>query len=92
MTIVAKATRVRDLAQRLSRSQRSPALHKARGVIQADRKYELTAGRAALCENLLEIAQRDPHLSRNLVWTEIWIGKAVLNNAANTREQLVGMT
>jgi hypothetical protein len=44
VSIVAKATGVRDLAQRLVCSQRCSAIHKARGVVQTKRVYEFTAG------------------------------------------------
>src|ERR1700724_2253253 len=53
MGVVAKAAGVGDLDQRLTRSQRRPALQKARSVIQTKRVYELTAGRAALRKELL---------------------------------------
>src|SRR5260370_40135402 len=45
MRVVAKATGVGDLAERLACAQ-CPAMHQVRGVIQAKRIYEFTAGRA----------------------------------------------
>ena len=91
MSVVAKTAGVGDLAQRLARAQQRPALQKARGVIQTKRIDEFTAGRAAPRKELLDVAQRDPRFGRYLARTEIRIGKAVLDDAADTREQLVGM-
>src|SRR5882762_11876660 len=90
--IVAKAAGVSDLADRLICGQERPAMQKARGVIQTKRIYEFTAGRAALSKELLQVTQRDPRFGCHLARTEIWIGKAVLDNAADAREQLVRMT
>src|SRR6266404_4684237 len=46
MSVVAKAAVVGDLADRLARVQRRPAMQKTPGVIQPDRIDEMRAGRA----------------------------------------------
>src|ERR1700736_445738 len=89
--IVAKAAGVSDLADRLICGQERSAMQKARGVIQTKRRYEFTAGRAALSKELLQVTQRDPRFGCHLARTEIWIGKAVLDDAADTGKQLVRM-
>src|SRR5437879_10096586 len=91
MCVVAKTAGVGNLAERLARAKRRPALQNARGVIQTKRIDEFTAGRAALRKELLEVAQRDPRFGRHVVGAEIRIGKAVPYNAADTVEQLVRM-
>src|SRR5216684_4184685 len=91
MSVVAKATGVGDLAERLACAQQRPAMHQVRGVIQAKRIYEFTAGRAARRKKLLEVTQRDPGDGRYLARAEIRVGEAVLDEAADTRKQLVRM-
>jgi hypothetical protein len=66
-------------------------MHQVRGVIQAKRIYEFTAGRAARRKKLLEVTQRDPGDGRYLARAEIRVGEAVLDEAADTRKQLVRM-
>src|ERR1700716_3002525 len=90
--IVANAAGVGNLAGRLARFERRPAVERARGGIQTKQIYEFTAGRAALSKELLQVTQRDPRFGCHLARTEIWIGKAVLDNAADSREQFVRMT
>src|SRR4029077_16897072 len=91
MRVVPKATGVGNLAQRLVCSQRRPAVQKARGMIQTKRIYEFAAGRAARCEQLLQITQRYPRFGCDLARAEIRIGKAVLDDVADTRKQPVRM-
>src|ERR1700719_2144401 len=89
--IVAKAGRVGDLADRLACAQQLPAMQEARGVIQTKRIDEFTAGRTALGKQLLQITQRNPRFHRYLARTEVWIGKAILDDIADSTEQLVIM-
>jgi hypothetical protein len=67
-------------------------MQKTRRLIQTKRIYELTAGRTALREKLLEIAERYPCFGGYLVRTEIRIAAAVLNDMTDACEQLVRMT
>src|SRR5262245_34329741 len=92
MRIVVKAAGVSDFAERLVCSQCRPATYKARCVIQACRNYELTAGRTALREELLKVAQRDSRFGRHLIRTEIRVGEPILDDAADARKQLVRMS
>jgi hypothetical protein len=69
----------------------TPGVQEARGVIQTKRIYEFTAGRAALRKELLEIAQRDPCFGCHLARAEIRIGKAIVDDVTDTREQLFRM-
>jgi len=55
MSVVAKAAVVGDLADRLARVQRRPAMQETRGVIQPDRIDEMRAGRAPRREELLKV-------------------------------------
>src|SRR6202795_3899447 len=89
MCIVAKAAGIGDLAERLARPKQRAAVQKVRGAIQAKRIDELAAGRAALCKELLNIAQRDSHFGSRLDRPEIRIGEVVLDHAADARKQLV---
>jgi hypothetical protein len=91
ISIVAKAAGVGDLAERLARAQQRPAMQEARGVIQTKRIDEFTAGRAALRKELLEVTQRDPCFGCHLARAKIRICKAILDDAADPREQLVRM-
>src|SRR5580693_57904 len=59
MRIVAKSASVGDLAERLARTQQRPAVEQMGGMIKPARIDEFAAGRAALGEELLHIAQRD---------------------------------
>jgi hypothetical protein len=56
MSIVAKATGVGDLFDGLARAQQRTAMQEARGVIQTDRMYEMSAGRAPRGKELLKVA------------------------------------
>jgi hypothetical protein len=56
MSIVAKAAGVGDLADGLARVQQPPAMQLTRGMIQTDRMYQLSAGRAARRKELLKVA------------------------------------
>ena len=47
MSIVAKATGVRNFAEMLTGTDRRPAFQKVRGVIQTNGIYQFAAGRAA---------------------------------------------
>jgi hypothetical protein len=60
-------------------------------MIQAKGIDEFTAGRAALRTELLHVAQRDPCFGGELERAELRIGKAVLDDPADAREQLVRM-
>ena len=91
MSIVTEAAGIGNLAERLACVQQRPAIQKARGVIQTKRIDEFTARRAALRKELLEVTQRDPRFGRYLGRTEVRIGKAILDDAADTHEQLVRM-
>ena len=65
MSIVAKAAGVGDLADGLACVQQPPAMQLARGMIQTDRMYEISAGRASRRKELLKVAQRDPRFGRH---------------------------
>ena len=91
MGVVAKAAGIRDLAERLACLQRRASMQKARGVIQTKRVNEFAAGRAARREEFLEIPQRDSRSRCDLARAEIRIGKAVLNDVADTRKQSLRM-
>jgi hypothetical protein len=67
-------------------------MQKARRLIQAKRIYEVTAGRTVLRKKLLKVSQRYPSLSGYLMRTEARICKAILDDVADAREQLVRMT
>jgi len=56
MNVVAKATGVGDLAERLARVQQRPALQEECGVIQTTRVYEFVAGSSMCREELLDVA------------------------------------
>ena len=56
MGVIEKTAGHRYLAERLSLSQRRAPLKKPRSAIKAKRIDEMTAGCAALAEELLEIA------------------------------------
>ena len=56
ISVVAKAAGVGDLADRLARVQRRPAMQETRGVIEPHRIDEMCAGRAPRREELLKIA------------------------------------
>jgi hypothetical protein len=57
MCIAAKAASVSNLAEVLICGQLRPAMQKTRGLIKTERIDEFTAGRAALREQFLQIAQ-----------------------------------
>ena len=56
ISIVAKAAGIGDLADGLACFQKRPAFQQARGVIQTNRMYEMTAGRVSRRKELLKIA------------------------------------
>ena len=85
--IVGKAAGIGDLAERLACAQQLPAMHKARGVIQTNRLYEMAAGRVVRGEELLQVAQRDPCFGRYLAGTERRIGIMILDDVADALEQ-----
>ena len=58
-------------------------------MVQANRIDEITAGRVALGKEFLRISQRDPRFGCHLARAEIWICKAVVDDAADTGKQLV---
>src|SRR5271169_4250537 len=91
MSVVAKAASIGDFAERLGRASRVPAMEKSRCMLQTKRINEFTASGTALSEQLLEIAQRDSCLGRDLGGTKIGIGNAVVDDTADTREQFVSM-
>jgi hypothetical protein len=92
MGVVAKATGIGDLAQWLACSERPPTVQKARRMIQPERVYKFAAGQAARGKKLLEITQGNPGDCCHLTRSEIRIGEAVPDDAADTRKQLVHMT
>src|SRR5260370_38399564 len=67
-------------------------MEKGRGVIQTKRIDEFAAGRTTRREQLLEITQRYPRFGCDPARAEIRIGKAVLDDVADAREQSVRMT
>src|SRR5258707_6012020 len=89
MGVVAKPAGISDFAQRLACTYRRSAMQEARRVIQTKRIDEFAAGRAALRKELLDIAYRYPDFGRHLARAEIRIRKAVRDEDAHTREQLV---
>jgi len=89
--VVVKATGVGDVADGMARAQNFPATQKARGVIQAKRIDEFAAGHAAPSKELLQIAQRNTRFGRHFERTEIWIGKAILDDAADAPEEFFRM-
>ena len=54
--IVGKAAGIGDLAERLACAQQFSAVQKARGVIQTNRMYEMTAGGVSRRKELLKVA------------------------------------
>ena len=56
MRIIAKAAGIGDLAESLACAQQLPAMQKARGVIQTNRMYEMTAGGVVRRKEFLKIA------------------------------------
>jgi hypothetical protein len=56
MNVVAKATGVGDLAERLVRVQQRSTMQEARRVIQMKRVYEFAAGSSICRKELLDIA------------------------------------
>src|SRR5262249_61003580 len=63
----------------------------ARSVIQTKRVNEFVAGRATRCEQLLQVTQRDSRFGCDFARAEIRIGKAALDDVADTREQSLRM-
>src|SRR5262245_37911239 len=91
MGVVAKAAGVRDLAERLACLQRYAAMQKARSVIQTKRVNEFVAGRATRREQLLQVTQRDSRFGCDFARAEIRIGKAPLDDVADTPKQSLRM-
>ena len=89
--IVAKAADVSNLADELPCPQQVPAMQKARGMIQAERIYEITAGRIPHRKELLERTQRNTRASGHLARTEFWIGITIFYEVADALEQFVRM-
>jgi hypothetical protein len=56
MSIVDKAAGVGDLVDGLVCVQQPPAMQLTRGMIQTDRMYEMSAGRAPRRKELLKVA------------------------------------
>jgi hypothetical protein len=86
MRIVAKAASVGDLAERLARAEQRTAVEKMGGMIQPMRIDQFAAGRIALGEKPLHVAQRDARFGGYLDRSEIRIGKANLDRATDARE------
>src|SRR6516162_8142628 len=91
MGVVAKAAGVRDLGERLACLQRHAAMQKARSVIQTKRVNEFVACRATRREQLLQVTQRDSRFGCDFARAEIRIGKAALDDVADTRKQSLRM-
>src|SRR5215469_3891460 len=91
MGVVAKAAGVRDLGERLACLQRHAAMQKARSVIQTKRVNEFVAGRATRREQLLQVTQRNSRFGCDFARAEIRIGKAALDDVADTRKQSLRM-
>jgi len=91
VSVIAKATGIGDVAERLACAQQRSAMHQVRGMIQTKRIYEFATGRAVRRKKLLQVTQRDPGDGCHLARAEIGIGEAVLDDAADTRKQLVRM-
>src|SRR5262249_17544905 len=91
MGVVAKAAGVRDLGGRLAFLQRRAAMQKGRGVGQTKRGNEFRAGPVARREQLLQVTQRDSCFGCDFAWAEIRIGKAALDDVADTRKQPLRM-
>jgi hypothetical protein len=53
-------------------------------VIQTQRVYEIAARRTTRREELLQVAQRDPRFGCDAARAEIRIGKAVVDDGADT--------
>jgi hypothetical protein len=56
-------------------------------VIQTKRGNEFAAGGATRCKQLLQVTQRDSRFGCDFARAEIRIGKAVLDDVADTRKQ-----
>jgi hypothetical protein len=89
--IVAKATGMSDLADRLDCVQQHPAPQQTRGLVQTNRMYEMTAGKVPRRKELLKVTQRDSPFDSHLARTEIWIGIAIPDDIADTPEQFIRM-
>jgi len=89
--VVAEAAGIGNLAERLACLCQCPAMQKPYGVIQTKRLDEIAAGRAPEREELLEVAYGNPQFGCYVTRAEIWIGKAIHNDLADTSKQPVGM-
>ena len=87
MRVIAKATGVGDVADSMARAQKFAATQKACGVIQTKRIDKFAAGRGAPGKELLQITLRNTRFGRHFARTEIWIGKAILDDAADAPEE-----
>src|ERR1700730_10289953 len=91
MRVVAIAAGIANLAERLACICQCPAMQKSRGVSQTKRLDEMAAGRTPDREEVLEVEDRKPPFGCYVSGVEIWIGKAIHNDVADTSEQPVGM-
>ena len=89
--VIAKAAGVGDLGERLTCFHRRAAFNQMCRMIETERRYVATACRPAVREQALQIAQRNSHLGSYLTRRDFRIGKAVLDDAAGSREQFVGV-
>src|ERR1700754_1485047 len=89
MRVIAKAAGVGNIAERLTCLHQRAAFDQMRRMIQTERRYVVPACRPADGEKLLQIAQRNSRLGGHLPGRDVRIGKAVLDDAAHAREQLV---
>src|SRR5258705_9593982 len=86
MSVVVVATRVGDFADRLGLPKKRAATQQLRGAIQPKRIQELRAGRAACCEQLLDVAQRNPRLDGHVERPEIRVREALPHDSTDARE------
>jgi hypothetical protein len=92
MRIVAKAAGVGDLAERLARGEQRAAAQQMCCMIQPKRIDVFAAGETPFGKKLLNVAQRDSCFGSSLAGSEIRVGEAIPDNAADPREQLVRRT
>lgn len=89
--VVAKAAGISNLAERLACLCQCPAVQKSHGVIQTKRLDEIAASRTPERKELLKVAYGNPQFGCYVTRAEIWIGKAIHNDVADTSKQPVGM-
>src|ERR1700743_1652180 len=92
MRVVAKAAGVGNIAERVTCLHQCAAFDQMRRMIETERAYVVAARRAADREQLLQIAQRDSRLGGHFARRDVRVGKTVLDDAADPREQFVVVT